>query len=230
MTPTPIIDAVVVVPARGGSKRLPGKNLRELGGHTLLGWTARAIAEAGLDLPVLLTTDSPEIAEAGRAVGWHVPFLRPAELATDNSPTLDAVLHLLDWRLAQGLAEAGALILLQPTSPFRGGACLREGLDLLTSDTDTDAVVGMRRLPHDSGTLYRPGAGLKPSPVDGDHPRTDVLMPNGALYVIRPKTLRRERSFFPACTRALVMNDMQSIDIDTPHDWRTAEAALAAET
>lgn len=223
-----VVDNLILVPARGGSKRLPGKNLRRLGDKTLLQWTQWSIAQAALTAPVLLTTDDPDIASAGRALGWDVPFLRPAHLATDDATTLDAVLHALDWRLARGLADPVRIVLLQVTSPFRSGESLRAGIDLLQADTDTNAVIGMRRLPHGAAALYgMAGDGYLQSL--GSDRAGDAYVPNGAFYAIKVDALRRERRFVPSCSKPLPMDDLESLDIDTEYDWMVAETAILAK-
>ena len=112
-------DLLIVIPARGGSKRLPGKHTRLLAGRNLLQHTQRAIDQAALGAPVLLTTDDAEIAAGGRALGWQAPFLRPAELAGDDVPTLPVLQHALDWYRQDSGADPGSVLLLQTTSPLR---------------------------------------------------------------------------------------------------------------
>lgn len=221
-------DSLILVPARGGSKRLPGKNLRRLGDKTLLQWTQWSIAQAALTTPVLLTTDDPDIASAGRALGWDVPFLRPAHLATDDATTLDAVLHALDWRVAQGLPDPAWILLLQVTSPFRSGRSLRAGIDLLLATADTNAVIGMRRLPHGAAALYRNASDgyLQSFATDRAY---DAYVPNGAFYAVKVDALRWERRFVPSRSKPLPMDDLESLDIDTEHDWLVAEAAILAK-
>ena len=109
---------LAIIPARGGSKGLPGKNLRPLAGRPLVEWSIRqALATAGID-HVLLSTDDPDIAAVGQNAGAEVPFLRPAELATDSAATEPTLVHGLNWYIAQGW-RPDAVILLQATSPLR---------------------------------------------------------------------------------------------------------------
>jgi CMP-N-acetylneuraminic acid synthetase len=203
---------------------VPRKNVRILAGRSLLQWTQAAIAEARLDAPCLLTTDDEEIAAAGRELGWLVPFLRPAELARDDSPTEPAVLHALDWFARHRNGDPEMVLVLQVTSPLRGGACLRQGLELLRNSNDGDAVVGMREISAKTSHLFIRDGGGTLSPLrraDGSGP---VFVPNGALYVIRTPALRRHRTLFPPGTLPLVMGAGASLDIDTEQDWALAEA------
>ncbi len=220
---------LVVVPARGGSKRLPGKNLRTLGGRNLLRRADDALVEAGLDdAPRLLSTDSEEIAAAGREIGWLVPFLRPAALAEDDTPTLPVILHALDRYAESAGAEPELVLVLQVTSPFRRGASLRRGLDMLAENGEADAVIGARELHLRPRHVFeRDRAGyLRPLREDPDG--SPALVPNGAFYLVRTAALRREATLIPRRTLACVMDAVESVDIDTPLDWRLAEAILGA--
>ena len=217
---------LIIVPARGGSKRLPGKNLKFLGGRPLLDHTADAIVGAGLaENRVLLTTDSPEIAEHGRAHDWLVPWLRPAHLAQDDSPTCDVVMHALEWFAGSGGGDPAHIMVLQPTSPLRGSGCLADAVAMLEASPRAHAVVGMRRVRPPGGVLFSADADgfAQPVAIPGD------LTPNGAVYVIRSSALRTHRTLFPPRTKPLVMSARTSVDIDTEVDWLVTEALLAAD-
>jgi CMP-N,N'-diacetyllegionaminic acid synthase len=218
---------LIIVPARGGSKRLPGKNVRQLGGRSLLAHTAAAIAEAGLDAPVFLSTDDDAIAAEGKRLSWHVPFRRPADLATDDAATIDVVLHALDFRLAETGADPVLVMVLQPTSPLRGGACLRAALDLLTARDDADGVIGMVGLHVPPARLFFADHDGFAVAVSADF-RRPVYAPNGAVYLARTAAVRAARSLYTPRLLPLVMDAFRSIDIDTEADWRFAEAALTA--
>lgn len=214
---------LTIVPARGGSKRLPGKNLRVLGGRALLDRTAEALVEAGLgEHACLLSTDDEAIAVRGRILGWLVPWLRPAALATDQAATITAVLHALDWFAGEHGGDPERVMVLQPTSPFRGGECLADSMALLDAHAEIDAVVGMRRLHVPNSVAYRTDEAGFARPVE----QVGELAPNGAVYLIRTTALRVHQSLYPPRTVPLAMDDISSIDIDTEADWRLAEAAL----
>lgn len=219
---------LIVVPARGGSKRLPGKNLRRLGDRTLLEWTAHWIVRSELDLPVLLTTDDAAIAAEGRKLGWNVPFERPTELAQDDTTTVCTVLHALDWQKKYYGTDPDFIVLLQVTSPLRGAACLQQGVWLLKATPDADAVVGVTRLTHGLRAIYQKAdhGFLAPISEAAKREHQDVFVPNGAFYAIRTAILRTDETFFPSRTTPLVMTGDCSVDIDTPYDWRVAEALL----
>ncbi len=223
-------EVLVVIPARGGSKGLPGKNIKPLGGLPLLGWSAEALRQSHLrEARCLLSTDDAAIAEAGRACGLAAPFLRPAALAGDTASSVDVVLHALDW-LAETHDEHPAwVLLLQPTSPFRPPAAIDRAWAMLRDDLALDAVIGVKALHRSLGSLFLPDARghLQPLSDDGITRRQDapgLLTPNGALYLVRSAMLRAGGSFFPPATAALPMDAIASLDIDDATDWAMAEA------
>jgi CMP-N,N'-diacetyllegionaminic acid synthase len=220
-------EFLIVVPARGGSKRVPGKNLKNLAGMSLLAHTAKAIEAANLRAPVLLSTDDDAIAAEGVRLGWDVPFRRPDDLAGDDAATVDAVLHVLDWHSRTHGAEPPAVMVLQATSPFRGGACLREAVRLLDTRADIDSVIAMTEShisPAQHFLVAEDGTGI---PVADDW-RCPVYRPNGALYLTRTAALRQARSLYAGKIAPLVIDDIRAIDIDTEIDFKLAEAALDA--
>ncbi|WP_445322704.1 acylneuraminate cytidylyltransferase family protein [Roseobacter sp. HKCCD7870] len=221
------MDILVVVPARGGSKRLPGKNLRLLGTKSLIGWTAEAIESAGLSSCAVLSTDDPLIAAEGRRFGLTVPFLRPPELSTDDAPTVDTVLHALTWRRAQFGHDPEAVLVLQPTSPLRGFSCILAAISLLSSRPDVNSVISMNRhdLPRNAIFFPANAGGVEPLGVDV---RSPVYLPNGAVYLTRTAALRASRSIYADPIVPLEIDPRRTVDVDTELDWQIAEAFLAA--
>ncbi len=219
-------ELLIVIPARGGSKRLLRKNLRPLAGRSLLQRTHDTVVAAGLATPCLLSTDDGEIAEVGKRLGWLVPFLRPAELATDDMPTLPVVMHALDWFAEARGGDPETVMVLQVTSPFRGSEPLHRGLTLLQSNAQAEAVVGVMDL-HRRGehVFVRDETGFLVSVCGNSGPKP-VFTPNGALYLVRTAALRHHGTLFPPRTLPLVMDTVQSIDIDTELDWQMAEAVI----
>jgi CMP-N,N'-diacetyllegionaminic acid synthase len=112
-------EILIVIPARGGSKGLPRKNARMLGDIPLLGWTAEAVKQSGLsEATCILSTDDEEIADIGRKIGMTVPFIRPSQLARDETTAFDVAIHALDWMTQATGTRPKSIMLLQPTSPF----------------------------------------------------------------------------------------------------------------
>ncbi len=219
-------DLLIVIPVRGGSKRLPGKHTRLLAGRNLLEHTQDAIAQAGLKAPVLLSTDDRDIAERGRALGWRAPFLRPESLAGDTVPTVPVLLHVLDWHLQDSGADPKNVLLLQATSPLRSGALLRDAVALLAARDDINAVVAVRRLGFGANRIFNLDAGGALAPLSASDTRSPLFVPNGALYLVRCAALRKHGSLFPPATLPLEMDTVASVDIDTEADWCLAQALL----
>jgi CMP-N-acetylneuraminic acid synthetase len=224
---------LILVPARAGSKGLPGKNTRMLGGIPLLAWTARTIAAAGVSARAVLSTEDPATAAIGRAHGLDVPFLRPAQLATDTAGMLEVVDHAVEWLELHARFSASAVMLLQPTCPFRRPERIRQAMELLARPR-TEGVVGVKPIARRLSVVYREGADgfLEPlAPWDGQARRQEVpplLTPNGTLYLTTREGLTRHRCLFPPHLRALCTDQVEGIDVDTPEDWTLAEAVVQA--
>ena len=227
-----MIRVVGIVPARGGSKGIPHKNIRPLGGKPLIAWTAEAARGAARLTHTILSTDADEIAEAGRQAGLDVPFLRPAELATDTTPTLPVVQHAVRWLEARG-ERYDAVCLLQPTSPLRSARDIDACIELLDR-SGADAAVSIARVPVEynphwvyfadaSGDL-RIATG-EPDPI----PRRQDLPPafhrDGSIFVTRRDVLMDRDSLYG--TRLVGYESTSaSLDLDTLEDWEEAEAIL----
>jgi len=231
-----------VITARGGSKGIPGKNLRPLAGKPLLEYTIDAARESGALDRVLLSTDDPAIADAARAYGCEVPFLRPGDLARDETPHLPVMQHVVRWLDEQEGYRPDAVMILQPTSPLRRpddiGACIRlleqSGADSVLSVSEVPAHVHpMRTLrldADDQAVLFVTG-----EPVRRRINRRQDLPPawtmNGAVYLCRTGVLfADEPSLYGDRTVAYRMPAAHGISIDDLDDWAAAERALAQLT
>ena len=147
-------NLLIVIPARGGSKGLPGKNSRILGSYPLLKWTTDAIALSGLkNYKCVLSTDDDEIAAIGEGIDLDSPFIRPTELATDSATAVDVACHALDWFTNEKNFRAEYLMLLQPTSPFRPPHIIHEAYSML-HENYTDAVIGVKPIHRNLSTLF----------------------------------------------------------------------------
>lgn len=224
---------LAIVPARGGSKRLPGKNLRPLGGKPLVAWSIDAARAVPAIADVLVSTDDEAIADIARRHGALVPWLRPAELSTDEAATADVCLHALDWYESQKGGVDGVLV-LQPTSPFRGRDTIVAGLDLYRARDFRRVVSFSPAAFHPMWCVRIDGDRISPFVEGGGfHLRSQDLppayAPNGALYLVSPSALRATRSLYGDDVVPLVMNEPhRAVDIDTEMDWRVAESVLAA--
>lgn len=215
-----------LIPARGGSKGLPGKNTRLLAGHPLLEWTVRAARASKRIDRLVLSTDDAGIAAVGAACACEVPFLRPAELAGDTTPMIDVVLHTLDV-LGE---DFDFVVLLQPTSPLRSGQDIAACVDLCakTGASSVVSVTPATESPYWMFTLDPAQSLAHLLPAAPVQTRRQDLPPaylvNGAVYVARPNWLRQHRAFIAADTKGYVMPAERSVDIDNLEDWENAEA------
>lgn len=219
---------LALIPARGQSKGLPRKNIRPLGGKPLIVWTIEAaLAASGIDA-VVVSTEDEEIADIARAAGAQVPFLRPADIAGDHTPSIAAVMHAVEL-----LPEYGRLLLLQPTSPLRTAQDI-EGLFRMADETGAPSIVSVCPVEEHPAWMYRRSEhGVLQSFIDGpvaarrqDLPSLYVL--NGAMYLAQREWLLSGGALLGPETLGYVMPAERSIDIDTISDWRLAEMALAA--
>lgn len=226
------IKTLIIVPARSGSKGVIDKNIKLLGGKPLLQWTCEAIHNARLVAAFsLLSTDHPRYAELGKQLGLETPFLRPMEYATDQTPALEVIRHALVWfEAAHGYLPENT-IWLQPTSPFRGSECLRQALDIIQTPS-VNAVVGCYAIHRNLTTLFRNQDGFL-QPLDSESPiqtsrqqNAPLLTPNGALYLCKTSEILERQTLYPPNTRPLMMDSIQSLDIDTEEDWAIAEAFI----
>jgi CMP-N,N'-diacetyllegionaminic acid synthase len=220
------MKTLALITARGGSKGIPGKNVRPLAGRPLIEWTIAAAQQSELRGHVVVSTDDAEIAAVARRAGADVPFMRPSALATDASPGVDAVLHALEQ-----LPAYDSVLLLQPTSPLRSridiDACLA-----LVRERSVPSVVSVTECATHPAWCYGIGTrGHLTRMLPGEPPaRRQGLPPayvlNGALYYSDAAWLRRGRRLVTEETLAYVMPAERSVDIDTWLDWKFAELLL----
>ena len=222
---------LALITARSGSTRLPGKNIRLLGGKPLIAWSIDVARDIPEICDILVSTDDPAIASICEAEGAYVPWLRPPELATDTASSVDVALHALDWYEAERGAVDG-LLLLQPTSPFRARTTVERGITLFIK-RNIQPVLGVSpthahpmwtlKIQDDYLVPYMEGLGLETR--SQDLPPAYVV--NGSFYLIAPTELRLCRSFVGRKAIPLLIETQQeALDIDTEWDFRVAESIL----
>jgi CMP-N,N'-diacetyllegionaminic acid synthase len=228
------VHVLGLVPARGGSKGVPGKNGRDLLGRPLLAWTADSARRAELLDDVVLSTDDEALAALGASLGLEVPFLRPAELAADDTPMLAVVQHAVAT-----LAEAGrtydAVCLLQPTSPARPeglvDTCLVRLADPERPCSSVVTMVPVAAEHHpDWAWVDAPDGGVALAAGGADPvARRQDLRPayrrDGSVYVVRTEVLA-EGSLYGGRVAAVLTDPASAVSIDEPEDWARAEDAL----
>lgn len=226
------IETLIIIPARCGSKGLENKNIKPLAGKPLLAWTIECALRA--DVPGSLTivsTDSPEYADIARQFGAETPFIRPQSFAEDHSSALDVIEHALTWFEQTSHVLPSRVMWLQPTSPLRSVANITDAVKLL-QENRADSVIGCKAIERDLTALFTLQSGYlraldsKPQTQTRRQDISALLTPNGAMYLARTELLRQRRSFYGDKTLPLLMNALQSIDIDTLLDWQIAEACI----
>jgi len=216
-----------LIPARGGSKGVPRKNLRTLGGRPLIGWTIDAARGSRRLDRTIVSTDDAEIAAVAEALGADVPFLRPAALATDEATALDVVRHALEQ-----VPGYEVLVYLEPTSPFRSAADIDEAIEAFEQAGAPTCVTVRLATEIPDWMFYRaPDGRIEPLvPTGAAHRRQDArqsVVLNGCVYVAQIDRLLETGSFMGPGTVGVLMPADRSIDLDTLEDFAAAEAALA---
>lgn len=221
-------DILGIIPARGGSKRVPRKNLVSVNGRPLLAYTCKAALESTLLTRTVLSTDDEEIAAVGRSCGVEVPCMRSANLATDDADSLAVVMHVLETLKEREQYVPEIVVLLQPTSPLRTGAHIDEAVQLL-KDSDADAAASVIAVPHAQRPmhlLHIEEGKLLPAVPGANHDATEVYAYNGAIYVFRTSTFGKSTHPFGDHVLPYIMHQRDSLDIDTPLDVSIAEFLL----
>jgi CMP-N,N'-diacetyllegionaminic acid synthase len=228
------VKILALIPARGGSKRLPGKNLRHLGGKPLIAWSIQAARGHPEIVATLVSTEDPKIASYARRAGVLVPWLRPIQLATDTASAIDVAIHALD-NYERVYGRVDGLLLLQPTSPFRNRTRLRAGLAIFAANPNCSVVGLSLASTHPLWCFRLDGPWVRPFVEGGglrlrsqDLPAAYVV--NGAFYLVPTGVLRESYSLYSRDILPLVMDTFaEGIDIDTEQDWQLAEQMLAAQ-
>ena len=225
-----------LIPARGGSKSIPHKNIAPLAGRPLIAYSIQAAQESASIDRVVVSTDDEEIAAIAKAEGAEVPWLRPAELAQDATPMLPVIQHLLEFLARDSGFRPWAVALLQPTSPLRTARHIDEAIALL-EETGADSVVSVIEVPHQfnpvslmcivNGRLvpFLEGEGTR---MQRRQDKPTVFARNGpAVLVSRYETLMDKGALYGEDSRPYPMDAGSSVDIDGPLDLAIAELALA---
>ena len=220
-----------LIPARGGSKGIPRKNIKLLEGRPLINYSIEAGLKCALMEKVVVSTEDEEIAQISREAGAEVPFMRPAELAADHSPTIDMVIHALQFFQNQG-EIFDAICLLQPTVPFRLGNDLTQAITRFM-ESGADSLISVRSVPH----AYNPHwvyeqnqAGFLHTAISKELriTRRQDLPPayhrDGSVYLCRSSIVLEDRSLYGQKIIPFVMANSPNINIDTMEDWQAAES------
>lgn len=220
---------LAVIPARGGSKRIPRKNIREFCGKPIIAYSIEAALESGSFARVIVSTDDEEVASIARSLGAETPFLRPPELSDDHTPTMPVIRHAVDW-VSENMGPVEYACCLYATAPFIRAEFIRQGLAALKSDSEIEFAFSVTSY---AFPIFR---SLKIRPGDG---RVEMLFPDyevtrsqdlpeafhdaGQFYWGAASAFRRAGGFFSARSLPVILPRFLVQDIDTPEDWRHAE-------
>jgi CMP-N-acetylneuraminic acid synthetase len=222
-----------LIPARGGSKGVPGKNIKSLQGKPLIAYTITPALETGLFQKVLVSTDDEGIAKVARSLGAEVQ-IRPAHLATDTSPTIDTVVHILESYQKAG-ESFDAVCLLQPTNPLRTADILKKSLEKFLN-SKADSLVSVRQVPHEYNPHWTFEAS-KEGTLSIATGEKDIIsrrqeLPiayhrDGAIYLVKSEVVLHQKSLYGESISFIDMSDEPHVNIDTLSDWEEAEQMLA---
>lgn len=222
------MNILCVIPVRGGSKGIPRKNLRDVGGKPLVVWTIEQALAANCELDVVVSTDDVEIADIARAAGADVPFIRPAELARDETATEPVVRHAIDFRTSQG-RRPDAVMLLQATSPIRFRGTLDRAVDQFRV-SGVDSLVGVVPQTPFLWTMGEPPAA---DYTVGSRPRRQDLRESdfryretGSLYVTRTDIYEQHDNRLGGRIGLFVMAEGEGVDVDTELDLSVAQQQM----
>ena len=224
---------LAIIPARGGSKGVPGKNIKLLNGKPLLAYTSEIALQSKYLTEIIVSTEDEQIVEVAKNMGIKVPFMRPTELAQDNTPTIDAIIHALQWYENQNIFF-DAVCLLQVTSPFRTVEFLDHAIEKFI-EKNTDSLVSVQRVPHEYNPHWtfemNDEGNLKIATGETEIITRRQELPtayhrDGSIYITKTEVLLKERSLYGKSTAFIESDPEFHVNIDTMQDWEKAEEII----
>lgn len=224
---------ICIIPARGGSKGVPGKNIKEICGKPLIAWTIEAAKKAkGIDR-VIVTTDDLAIAAVAQEYGAEVPFLRPAELSSDTASAIDVYLHATEYVMNVTDQKLDKFMVLLPTVPLRNEKHIEEalaqfekdGATTLISFAEAEVPASWYHKLDEEGRVHNAGFGQGVTMTNRQNNET-YIVPNGAIYILDYELLKNKRTYYCDNTVAYIMSREDSIDIDYPIDFEFAKCLM----
>jgi CMP-N,N'-diacetyllegionaminic acid synthase len=227
---------LAIIPARGGSKGVPGKNIKLLNGKPLLAYTSEIALQSKYLTEVIVSTENEQIGEVAKRLGIKVPFIRPMALAQDNTPTIDAIIHALEWYENQSIFF-DAVCLLQVTSPFRTVAFLDEAIRKFIA-SGCDSLISVQKVPHEYNPHWtfeqNPEGNLKIATGENQIISRRQELPtayhrDGSIYITKTGVLLEQHSLYGKSTAFVESSKESYVNIDTIDDWKKAEEMIKKE-
>lgn len=227
---------LAIIPARGGSKGLPRKNILKLLGKAMIGYTIEAARASKYIDKVVVSTEDEEIAEIARQFGAEVPFLRPKELAQDDTPGIEPILYTMREAEKFYNVSFDVMIMLQPTSPLRGTEHIDAAIEQYRKNRDHfDSLISVTELEHpvewnrtiDTDGKLQDFLWYEKEQMYSRQRAQKVYRLNGAIYIVEKEALFRTKRFETGRTQGFMMNTYESIDVDTKEDFCYAEFLMS---
>jgi CMP-N,N'-diacetyllegionaminic acid synthase len=227
------VNTIAIIPARSGSQRVPGKNVRPLNGHPLLAYSIYAAASSGVCDRILVSTDSPDIAEIARNYGAEVPGLRPAEISGPKAHDILFLRHAMEEWVPSSTGQLWAI--LRPTSPLRSGASIRAAHEALLGASWADSVRALKPVTEHPGKMWRVGesgeattyleqGGAYNGPTQDLEP---LFVQASSLEIVRRDAALSHNSIAGSRVLAHFLPEWESLDINSESDWKTLESVVA---
>lgn len=223
-----------LIPARGGSKGIPKKNIKKLGGKELIRYSIEVGLAVSAINTLIVSTDDEDIASISKEAGATIPFMRPSDLATDSSPSIDTVLHALDFFDKKNIVF-DAVCLLQATTPFRAAADIAKAIQLF-KEKGADSLISVREVPHhynphwvfekDKHSPYLKIATGEKEIISRRQALPKAYHRDGALYLTKSEVLREKKSLYGEKILPCILENSAQINIDTMEDWTAATTYL----
>lgn len=232
-------EVIAIIPARGGSKSIPHKNVKTFLGYPLLAYSIAAGLQAKLVSRVIVSTDDPSIAETARQYGAEVPFMRPADISQDDTLDLPVFEHALSWLAKQESYQPDIVVQLRPTSPLRPRELVDRAIETLIANKQADSARGVVPSGQNPHKMWKINSSGKLSPllklkgIDEPYNAARQNLPNtfwqtGHIDVIRVSTIQKKHSMSGEVIVPVLIDTRYSVDIDTQTDWRRAEWLAAS--
>jgi CMP-N,N'-diacetyllegionaminic acid synthase len=224
---------LAIIPARGGSKGVPGKNIKLLNGKPLLAYTSEIALKSKHLTEVVISTDDVQIIKEAKILGLNVPFERPTELAQDNTPTIDVIIHALQWYESQNIFF-DAVCLLQVTSPFRTLVFLNKAIEKFI-EQDSDSLISVQRVPHEYSPHWtfeiNSDGNLKIATGETEIISRRQELPiayhrDGSIYITKTNIILKENSLYGKNIAFIESDPEFYVNIDTMQDWKKAEEMI----